>query len=917
MGTLSLKRLLLTGVFLAAVALPFGLGRMAASGERAPGETFSRESETIGVVIKPEEPETPTALPTPYSLEATAAPLPRSRYPVPLALPAATPGSPSLADHPKLAPPLAGLLDAATEARPRGEDISPSTLAGVPDDLKGFIAAKLMRVDSDNRVQVYVDVDSVDFNVIDALGAAGVAIERVASDSSIVQGRVPIIDLGAVAELEAVKAVRLPDYGFTQVGSVTTEGDSIIRADLARSTYGISGSGVRVGVISDGVGGIAAAKASGDLPASVDTTTCNVIPGSDPTTSGAEGTAMLEIVHDIAPGADLWFGHYHGGTSLDFNAAVSCLAAHTDVVVDDISWFNNGSYDGTSSVSSNTSTELNRTANPIRSYSTSVGNQAINHYQGQFVDFGGTYSGWHKFQATADTTDAMGVGPFIMDALILQPNGLVVVNLQWDDTFGASSNDYDLGLWSENTGQWVAVSENVQDGDDNPVEDLAYQNTTGIAGWFDIAIVKSSGSARTLDMFVRPLSGGTLLPNGTLHNYNTLSSSVPNQSDAGGGVISVGAIDAADPGSDTIETFSSRGPTNDGLTKPDVTGIDGVSVTGSGGFGSPFFGTSASAPHVAGVAALLLQCRPDLKAGEPGDNPSADRTTLRDLILNNAVELGTSGMDNTFGMGRLDAYAAATAAGCALPYTPTPTPTQTATPTTTPTPTATPDVDTDHDGVLDHMDNCPLVSNPDQTNTDGQRRPNGSQILGDWASNPSQDKLGDACDSDDDNDGLPDSQEFDDHCPYRLIADSDGDTVPDGYEINQGKDACSAASKPACTSSTDSDGDGFSDCIERSGYNTCAFAGDTTPGYTTCANPTDSDGDGCEDWIEIVDVNGSRQANIVDILVVAQRAFDVIPASDSDYVFDINKNGAVNIVDVLLAAWNSNLLRPHSTCLPE
>ena len=80
----------------------------------------------------------------------------------------------------------------------------------------------------------------------------------------------------------------------------------------------------------------------------------------------------------------------------------------------------------------------------------------------------------------------------------------------------------------------------------NPVEDLAYQNTTGTAGWFDIAIVKYSGSVRTLDMFVRPLSGGTLLPNGAVHNFNTLSSSVPNQADAGGGVISVGAIDAAD-----------------------------------------------------------------------------------------------------------------------------------------------------------------------------------------------------------------------------------------------------------------------------------------------------------------------------------------------------------------------------------
>jgi hypothetical protein len=225
--------------------------------------------------------------------------------------------------------------------------------------------------------------------------------------------------------------------------------------------------------------------------------------------------------------------------------------------------------------------------------------------------------------------------------------------------------------------------------------------------------------------------------------------------------------------------------------------------------------------------------------------------------------------------------------------------------------------DSDGDGVLDGEDNCPAVYNPDQKNSDGGRRPNGSQIPGEWASNPAQDKLGDACDPDDDNDGLPDTSENDASCPYRLVADSDGDTVLDGYEVANGYDPCNAASRPTWEGGGDSDGDGIPDGVERTGYNTCIFAGDTTPGYTTCAPPTDSDGDGCADWIEIVDVNGSRQANIVDVLLVAKRALDIIPASDSDYVLDINKNGAVNIVDVLLAAKNSTLARPHSTCLPE
>jgi len=124
-------------------------------------------------------------------------------------------------------------------------------------------------------------------------------------------------------------------------------------------------------------------------------------------------------------------------------------------------------------------------------------------------------------------------------------------------------------------------------------------------------------------------------------------------------VITVGAAGWATP--DSVEAYSGNGPTNDGRLKPDVTAIDGVSVTGAGNFYSPFFGTSAAAPHGAGVAALLLQAAPCLRAGATGPLPEVDaRTNLRNLILNTAVDLGTPGPDNVFGYGRMDALAAAT-----------------------------------------------------------------------------------------------------------------------------------------------------------------------------------------------------------------------------------------------------------------
>ena len=155
-------------------------------------------------------------------------------------------------------------------------------------------------------------------------------------------------------------------------------------------------------------------------------------------------------------------------------------------------------------------------------------------------------------------------------------------------------------------------------------------------------------------MFV--LGGGDACvgPIDSIFNYNTVGSSVPAQSDSGGGVVSVGAIDAADAGTDDIEAFSSHGPANNGAIKPDVAAIDGVSVTGAGGFSSTFFGTSAAAPHVAGLAALLLEVAPGLLSGEPGDDPGLDRATLRAAIVNTAVDLGASGDDNTFGSGRVD-----------------------------------------------------------------------------------------------------------------------------------------------------------------------------------------------------------------------------------------------------------------------
>ncbi|MFA5904205.1 MAG: prenyltransferase/squalene oxidase repeat-containing protein, partial [Desulfobacula sp.] len=68
------------------------------------------------------------------------------------------------------------------------------------------------------------------------------------------------------------------------------------------------------------------------------------------------------------------------------------------------------------------------------------------------------------------------------------------------------------------------------------------------------------------------------------------------------------------------------------------------------------------------------------------------------------------------------------------------------------------ETDTDGDGVPDILDNCPGVANADQKNADG-------------------DNLGDACDNDDDNDGLPDTYEINSTGTNPLMADSDNDGI--------------------------------------------------------------------------------------------------------------------------------------------
>jgi subtilase family protein len=576
-------------------------------------------------------------------------------------------------------PGLTWSLDLLAKRSAVAKAASPALAVAAAFELSPQLAAMrdagLVRTDGD-RVQVWGWVKEDLAEAATLLRSLGAEVERQEPVHRLLQAWVPVSALAEVARSGLFRAVSLPSYGVVNAGAVTSQGDALLNAALLRSTAGVDGSGVSVGLTSDSVKGYATAIASGDLPTlgsgNLDLTTCNT-KGNDPASfGGGEGTAMLEIVHDLAPGARLVFGNWGFATALDFNATIDCLAANTDVVVDDIGFFNAGPYDGTSFISQNTNDELNRTSNRVRLYATSVANQATAHYQETFDDSGvnlaisGSSYRMHRVVGTASTSNA-GLslttcgGVPCSNPLVLAQGATVTVLLQWNDSFAGSSNDYDVFLYDRATATFVANSDDNQNGSQPPAESFAYTNPHA-KGTFDILIGRFSGVARTFDMFVI-CNGCDTLVNGAKINFNTVGSSVPNQSDAGGGVISVGAINSGDPNTDDIAVYSSRGPTNDGRMKPDVTAIDGVSVTGAAGFSNPFFGTSAAAPHVAGIAALLLDKAPALLAGEPGDNPAGDRATLRNAILSSAHDRGVAGADNTFGAGLADALAAGALVG--------------------------------------------------------------------------------------------------------------------------------------------------------------------------------------------------------------------------------------------------------------
>ena len=490
----------------------------------------------------------------------------------------------------------------------------------------GMLSNLLVRVNIEGNIQTYIHVDVIGTEERALLEAYDVEVEIADEELGIIQAWIPYNKIEEVAKVDFVKQITPPSYGTPLVGSETTEGDIILTANELRAS-GFDGRGVKVGVISDGADNRAAAQGTNDLPASI---TIQTFAGS-----GDEGTAMLEIVHDLAPGAELGFCGLPTLTSLEMIQCVNDLSGlyEADIIVDDLVFFAEPYFED--------GPVAQAVADAVDSgvvYASAAGNSAQGHYQGDFVGTTVLNLGIpeHNFGNAAG-----GASDPNMDITVLPGQSAVI--LQWNDPFGGSGNDYDLLIWNETGISILGGSLDIQDGDDNPIEGLAITNLGSSPIKFKVVVIKTGGADRLLKIF---LIGAVhieqfAVPEGSVFGHQA----VP-------GALATGAIRASDPGNNTIEFFSSRGPVEiffparETRQKPDVAAIDGVSVSGAGGFPSPFFGTSAAAPHVAGVAALL----------KGGFTTAAE---IIDALKISAVDLGDPGTDNTFGAGRIDALAAA------------------------------------------------------------------------------------------------------------------------------------------------------------------------------------------------------------------------------------------------------------------
>jgi subtilisin family serine protease len=527
-----------------------------------------------------------------------------------------------------------------------------------------------------------------------------------------VSGRAPVAALADMATSSGLKFMR-PVAAMTRAGSVTTQGDRSLRANLARAESGVDGRGIRIGVLSDSYDCAEGAFAPGapftrasqdiarnDLPRDIKLLKdLSDVPSSD---CSDEGRAMMQLIHDVAPGASQAF-YTAFESPEDFADGIRALAqAGSKVIVDDVIYFEEPMFEDGIIAQAVDDVYQDGVA-----YFSSAGNDARASYESKFrlSNVDGVFGKQHDFEA------GRGVHP--RQSVTAGAGSVTWLTLQWDQPSlsangkrGAQS-DVDVWFWTpdgqlvdfcpdtadlpdDTVCQFPGIASNV---DADAIESAILVNTTGEDVEVQLGVELFEGPSPNYLKYVWfDLGAGVFFPN----EYDTQSGTVYGHANAAG-AEAVGAsawYQTEEWGSPLrpqckpacLNSFSSAGgvpiligkngrrlPFPEVRIKPGVTGPDGGNTsffyfdldfeipgtTEPDGYPN-FFGTSASAPHVAAVAALMLDQRArDIAARKRFIGPRnlspdliywALRLTADDMKLRNfGGDIGPQRVDNANG----------------------------------------------------------------------------------------------------------------------------------------------------------------------------------------------------------------------------------------------------------------------------
>lgn len=583
----------------------------------------------------------------------------------------------------------AGLGVVPKPAVPETHPRMTSDFSSLVGELKGASVADrkaLMQQDGANRttpllrlkgerldaIESYVWLESWDDEVREAVAAAGAEITGEDESRYLLQAWIPLNKVDSVAGVKGVRHLRRPSYGYASAGSVVTEGDANLGTTFVRSIGGLDGSGIKVGVLSQGLFNRSYSSAG---PASSGTNTDrrvqsgNLPPyGGDAGTAGPrsgflgavdidpnsftlhefsaepseydsnmvpEGAAILEIVHDLAPAAELFFG----GVDTDIDLRIRrdfLLGKGVDVIVDDMVFYDSGRFDGTSAISRRAQDIV---LNEDVVYVVAAGNQVplpevlarrdIWTSQLRFPLFiNGFFSALPGFADTKFHNFASGYAPSQTDReLTVGPvNGVLDVVLVWDDTWDdqnpSASIDYDLYLYGYQgieSGDVISVSANVQNGNGLPIERLT---TTAAGGRSSLVISRKRYTGRGSTLFALVILQGVVYSEDTPYLTHGLPG---NNGDALPPVITVGSIDATQGISRVDDTtvpgrWPGFGRSHDGsfvkwFTTQESPAV--VSYTNVWTQSTPVLtGSSAAAAHIGGLTALLRHGYRDIPSFE-------------------------------------------------------------------------------------------------------------------------------------------------------------------------------------------------------------------------------------------------------------------------------------------------------------